>query len=67
MTNDDAIDPNELDQHTLREVMRLVESYSVVTSEETYHELDSYRQGKRDAYTNVATVLSDWIDDLDEF
>ncbi|WP_018259203.1 hypothetical protein [Halomicrobium katesii] len=67
MTNDDAIDPNELDQHTLREVKRLVESYSVVTSDETYHELDSYRQGKRDAYTNVATVLSDWIDDLDEF
>lgn len=66
MTDDYAIDPNELDQHTLREVKRLVESYSVVTSDETYHELDSYRQGKRNAYTNVAAVLLDWIDDLDE-
>jgi hypothetical protein len=66
MTDYDAIDPNELDQHTLREVMRLVESYSVVTSDKTHHELDSYRQGKRDAYTNVAAALSDWINDLDE-
>ncbi len=46
--------------------MRLVESYSVVTSDEAYHELDSYRQGKKDAYTNVAAVLSDWIDDLEQ-
>jgi hypothetical protein len=66
MTDIDAINPNELDQHTLREVKRLVESYSVVTSDETYHELDGYRQGKRDAYTKVAAVLSDWIEDLDE-
>ncbi|AEM57721.1 hypothetical protein HISP_10860 [Haloarcula hispanica N601] len=66
MTKYDAIDPTELDQHTLREVKRLVESYSVVSSDETYHELDSYRQGKTDAYTNIAAVLSDWIDELDE-
>lgn len=66
MTKDDTIDTDGLDQHTLREVKRLVESYSVVTSDETYHNLDSYRQGKKDAYTNVAAVLSDWIDNPDD-
>lgn len=66
MTKDDTIDVDELDQHTLREVKRLVESYSVVTSDETYYNLNSYRQGKRDAYTNVAAVLSDWINHPDD-
>jgi len=66
MTDIDASNPNELDQHPLREVKRLVESYSVVTSDETYHEIDGNHQGKRDAYTKVAAVLSDWIEDLDE-
>jgi len=66
MADNDAANINELNQHTLREVKRLVESYSVVTSDETCHEIGSYRQGKRDAYMNVAAVLSDWTDDNDE-
>jgi hypothetical protein len=59
MIEDDAVDLNELDQHTLREVKRFVESYSLVTSDETYHEIDNNRRGKRDAYTNIAAVISE--------
>lgn len=62
MTDDvDTIDPTTLDPHTLREVKRLVESYPVVSHSQT--ELDDYREGKRDGFTTVAAVISQWLDE----
>jgi hypothetical protein len=63
---DDAnkIDPEGLDAHTVREIKRLVESYPVVS--EPHSGLNDYRAGKQDAYTTVAAVLSQWLEDTDE-
>lgn len=65
MTDDvNTIDPAGLDAHTLREIKRIVESYPVVS--ESHDEVNDYRAGKSDAYTNVASVLSQWLDEIDE-
>jgi hypothetical protein len=68
MTNEDdeIIDPEELDSHTLRSVQRLINDYPVLQTGEPHHSLNDYRQGRKDAFTAVSAVLSEWLDDLED-
>lgn len=68
MTNEDdeIIDPEELDSHTLRAVQRLINDYPVLQTGEPHHSLNDYRQGPKDAFTAVSAVLSEWLDDLED-
>jgi hypothetical protein len=61
MTNDEPLDPSELDAQTLKQIKRVVESYPVVSEDPS--QIDDYRAGKHAAYTTVAATLSEWIDD----
>ena len=60
MTDDESIDPSELDTQTLKQTKRVVEAYPVVSEDPT--QINDYRAGKHAAYTSVATTLSEWID-----
>jgi hypothetical protein len=60
MTDDEPIDPSELDTHTLKQIKRIVEAYPVVSEDPT--EINEYRAGKHAAFTTVAATLSEWID-----
>ena len=60
MTDDEPIDPSELDTHTLKQIKRVVEAYPVVSEDPS--QINEYRAGKHAAYTNVAATLSKWID-----
>ena len=61
MSDEEAIDPSELDSHTLKEIKRVVENYPVVSEDPT--DIDDYREGKHSAYTNIAAKLTQWIDE----
>lgn len=61
MTDDESIDPSELDTHTLKQIKRVVEAYPVVSEDPL--KITDYRAGKHAAYTTVAATLSEWIDD----
>jgi len=58
---DDTIDSDDLDQQTLQEIKRVVEAYPVMSTD--YNSLSEYQAGKHDAYSNVAAVLSQWLDE----
>jgi hypothetical protein len=60
MTDDEPIDPSELDTHTLKQIKRVVEAYTVVSEDLT--EINEYRAGKHAAYSSIAATLSEWID-----
>jgi len=60
MTDDEPIDPSELDAQTLKQIKRVVESYPVVS--ENPSQIDEFRAGKHAAYTTVAATLSEWVD-----
>lgn len=61
MTDDEPIDPSELDTQTLKQIKRVVEAYPVVSDDPT--QINDYRAGKHAAYTSVAATLSEWIED----
>jgi hypothetical protein len=60
MTDDDPIDPSDLDTHTLKKIKRLVEAHPVVSEEPS--QINKYRAGQHAAYTTIAATLSEWID-----
>jgi hypothetical protein len=60
MTNDEPIDPSELDTQTLKQIKRVVEAYPVVAEDPS--NINEYRAGKHAAYSTVAATLSEWID-----
>lgn len=65
-TDDELIDPEELDPYTLREVQRLIRGFPVLQEATPHHELSSYREGRKNAFTAVAAVLSEWLDELED-
>ncbi len=51
MTDDESIDPSELDTHTLKQIKRVVEAYPVVLEDPS--QINDYRAGKHAAYTTL--------------
>jgi hypothetical protein len=60
MTDDEPIDPSELDTQTLKQIKHVVEAYPVVSEDPS--NINEYRAGKHAAYSTVAAKLSKWID-----
>ena len=61
MTDEETIDPTELDTYTLKRIKRVVKAYPVVSEDPS--QISDFRAGKHAAYTTVAATLSEWIDD----
>jgi hypothetical protein len=70
MTDDEdseSIDPvdDNLDPETLRAVQKLIRGFPSSSPTESSPDLTDYREGRRDAFGAVLSVITHWLDELE--
>jgi hypothetical protein len=66
-TDDEIIDPTDLNAETLQAVMTMVSGFLETHPSTPPAKMESdYREGRHDAFSAVMAVLSQWLDEIEE-